>query len=108
MGCLKEKLRLPDGATSIYFEVWSGGLLTLLHLSLQLCEYVDVAERGAGCNVLNLWSVVLLRSTSLLGGSTLLLTGGILEGAAVAEDDTLAVLVELNDLEGQNLTLNGL
>ena len=94
-------------ATSIYFEVWSRGLLTFLHLSLQLSEYVDVAERCAGCNVLNLWSVV-LRSAGLLSGSTLLLASGILEGAAVAEDDALAVLVELNNLEGQNLALNGL
>ena len=94
-------------ATSIYFEVWSGGLLTFLHLSLQLSEYVDVAKRCAGCNVLNLRSVV-LRSAGLLSGSTLLLASGILEGAAVAEDDALAVLVELDNLEGQNLTLNGL
>ena len=87
---------------------WSGDLLTLLHLSLQLSEHVNVAKRCAGCNVLNLRSIVLLRSTGLLGGSTLLLTGGILEGAAVAENNALAVLVELDDLEGQNLTLLGL
>ena len=105
---LKQKLRLPDGATSIYFEVWSRGLLTLLHLSLQLSEYVDIAKRGAGSNVLNLWSVVLLSGAGLLSGSTLLLASGILEGTAVAEDDALAVLVELDDLEGPCLTLNGL
>ena len=85
-----------------------GRLLTLLHLSLQLSEYVDVAECGAGSNVLNLGSIVLLRSTGLLSGSLLLLTSGILEGAAVREDNALRIHVELDNLERQSLTLNGL
>ena len=93
---------------SLYlWKVEWGRLLTLLHLCLQLSEYVDVAQRCAGSNVLNLRSVV-LRSTSLLGCSLLLLTLRILEGAAVRQDDALRVLVELDNLEGQRLTLNGL
>ena len=80
-------------------------LLTLFHLGLQLSEHVYVAQCGAGSHVLNLRSLFLLGTwSSLLGGSLLLLTSRILEGTAVREDDTLAVLVELNHLEGQCLT----
>lgn len=79
----------------------SRGLLSLLHLSLQLCEYVDVTQCGAGSDILNLWSIVLLGSTCLLGSSLLLLTLRILEGTAVRQDDALRVLVELNNLEGE-------
>ena len=84
------------------------GLFTLLHLSLQIGQNVEVTESGACCDVLNLWSVVLLSGTSLLGCSLLLLTLRILESAAVREDDALRVLVELNNFEGQNLTLSSL
>ena len=89
------------------------GLLALLHLCLQLCEHVEVAESGRSGHVLNLRSVFLLGGTRcsgsiLAGGSALLVTCGILEGAAVAENDTFRLLVELNDLEGQLLACNSL
>ncbi len=71
--------------------------LTFLKLSLQLSQSVDVTQCGAGGNVLDLRSLVLLGSASLLGSSLLLLTSGILEGTAVRENDTLAVLVELEE-----------
>ncbi len=88
-----------------YLVEWGKLLILLLHLSLQLSEYVEVTKCGACCNVLNLWSLVLLSAwSSLLGGSLLLLTSGILEGAAVREDDTLRILVELNHLEWECLT----
>lgn len=93
-------------AAFLLLKEW-GRLLALLHLSLQLSEYVDVAQCGAGSNVLNLWSIA-LRSAGLLGSGLLLLTLRILEGAAVREDDALRILVELDNLEGQCLTLNGL
>ena len=82
-------------------------LLALLHLSLQIGQNVQVAQSGACGYVLNLRSIVLLGSTSLLL-SSLLLTLRILEGAAVAQDDALAVLVELDHLELELLALLGL
>ena len=88
-----------------------GGLLALLHLSLQFSQSVDVAQCGAGSNVLDLRCVVLLGAAGLLSGSSsglLLLTSGILEGTAVREDDALRILVELNHLERQGLTESGL
>ena len=78
-------------------------LFAFLHLSLQLSQNVDVAKCCAGSNILDLWSVSLW-SACLLSSSLLLLTLRILEGTAVREDDALAVLIELDNLEGQNLT----
>ena len=93
---------IPD---LFYYYHGKKGLLALLfHLSLQLCEYVEITESGAGCNVLNLWRLFLLSTRSLLSGCLLLLTSGILEGTAVRKDDTLAVLVELDHLELECLT----
>ena len=83
-------------------------LFTLFHLGFQLSQNIEVTKRCACGNVLNLWRLVLLGNAGLLGGSLLLLTLRILEGAAVREDDALRILVELNHLEGQRLTLNGL
>ena len=83
-----------------------GVLLTLLHLSFQVSEYIEVAKSGACSNILNLRSfILLLTGSGCLASSTFLFTLCILEGAAVREDDTLAVLVELNNLEGQFLAL---
>ena len=98
----KEARMIPD---LFYYYNGKKGLLALLfHLSLQLCEYVEITESGACCNVLNLRSLFLLGTRSLLGSSLLLLTSGILESTAVRENDTLAVLVELNHLELECLT----
>ena len=90
--------------TSLLYYGKKGLLALLLHLSLQLCEYVEITESGACCNVLNLWRLFLLGTGSLLGGCLLLLTSGILEGTAVREDNALAVLGELNHLELECLT----
>ena len=80
-----------------------------LHGSLEGCESFVVAEAGRCSLVLDGGSFLAL---SLLGGGSCLLLGtsfgtlNIFEGAAVAEDDALAVLVELNHLEGEGFALN--
>ena len=78
------------------------GLFALLHLSLEGSQSIVVAER-VGCNlVLDGGSgFFLLGSLGTLGLALCAGFGtlGILEGAAVGEDDALAVLVELDNLE---------
>ena len=41
-----------SGDYCLLYEIGKNGLFVLLHLSLQLSEYVDVAECCAGSNVL--------------------------------------------------------
>ena len=83
------------------------GLLAFLKLLLQGCEGVDVTEGGGSGLVLDDGFVFADAGgtlSTLCGGSGLLLgtlgcTLGILEDAAVAEDDALGILVKLDNLE---------
>ncbi len=64
-----------------------------LHLSLQLCQSVEVAQCGAGSLVLNQWSLFLLSGLagSLLGLASLtsFCALHVFEDAAVREDNAL-------------------
>ena len=80
-------------------------LLASLKLFLQGSQSVDVTQGSRSGNVLYHRCLFLL-AVSLLGSlllSALLSLGSILEDAAVREDDTLSVLVELDHLELQLL-----
>ena len=76
-------------------------LFALLHGGLQGSEGVIVAQAVGGCLVLDLRRFLgsLLGSAGLTLGTLLVAT--LFKGAAMAEEDALALLVELEHLEGK-------
>ena len=80
-------------------------LLASLHLSLQSCQSIQIAQGGASSLVLDCGSFLLARSCTLSGLLCLasFCTLSILIDAAMAQDNALALLVELDNLELQLL-----
>lgn len=74
------------------------GLLTLLHLSLELCESVKVAKSSRCSDILDYRSLLTLLAWCTWS-ALLWLLSSLLECTRVAEDDALSLLDELDYLE---------
>ena len=81
-------------------------LVAILHFGLQSCQSIQIAQRGACSLVLDYGRILFAGSRfarCILLSLASLSTLDILVDAAVGQDDALAFLVELDNLEGQLL-----
>ncbi len=93
---------ISDAIRSVYLVV------RRLFVFLQFLEDVEVAKGGFLQIVVDLLHSLLGGALAAVAFTAAAAVGALLEGAGVADDNLLAVLVELDDLEVEGLAVLGL